>query len=67
MLKSRYLLKKEKRMDLRDERVRLQRELYALKDIEPEVLTPEQKTKIQILKNKIAELRESEESLKEAV
>ena len=58
---------KEQRMDLRDERVRLQRKLYALLDIElwePENLTTEQKQQIKALQLKIAELKELEEELK---
>lgn len=51
------------RMDIRDERVRLTRRLYALKEIafwEPETLTEEQKQQMIALENKIAELRELE-------
>lgn len=58
---------REERMDIRDERVRLTRRLYALKDIEmwePETLTEEQKQQMVVLQNKIAELRELEEEMK---
>jgi SepF-like predicted cell division protein (DUF552 family) len=63
-------LKKEKRMDLRDERVRLQRRLCPLKDIEkwePENLTKEDKKQIRILECKIVTLYDLENMLKEAV
>ena len=61
------LMVKEQRMDIRDERVRLTRRLYALKEIafwEPQSLTEEQKQQMVVLQNKIAELRELEEEMK---
>ena len=57
------IIARERRMDLRDERVRLQRRLAALKDIEfwePESLTQQQKHQMKVLTYKIAELREVE-------
>ena len=59
---------REQRMDLRDERVRLQRKLYALLDIElwePEKLTEQQKETIKVLQLKIAEIQEAEKELRE--
>lgn len=61
---------KEKRMDLRDIRIRLQRRLLPLKDIEiwePENLTEEDKKQIRVLECKIATLYDLENMLKEAV
>lgn len=57
------IIAREHRMDLRDERIRLQRRLAALKDIEfwePENLTRQQKHQIKVLAYKIAELHEAE-------
>lgn len=62
--KANYL--RQQRMDLRDERIRLQRKLSALQDIEfwePENFTDEQKQQIEVLQYKIAELRELEEEM----
>lgn len=59
--------RRQMRMDIRDERVRLTRRLCTLKDIEfwePETLTEEQKQQMIALENKIAELRELEEEMK---
>ena len=67
MVQEKVNYSREQRMDIRDERVRLTRKLYALKEIafwEPETLTEEQKQQIEVLQYKIAELRELEETMK---
>jgi hypothetical protein len=62
-------LRKKKRMDLRDARIRLNRKLLPLKDIEmwePENLTETDKQQIRVLECQIATLYDLENMLKGA-
>lgn len=56
----------ECRMNIRDSRVRLTRQLYALRDIafwEPERLTEKKRQQMCLLQNQIAELRALEQTI----
>jgi hypothetical protein len=62
-------LRKKKRMDLRDARIKLNRKLLSLKDIEmwePENLTETDKQQIRVLECQIAALYDLENMLKGA-
>jgi hypothetical protein len=53
-------------MNIRDSRVRLTRQLYALRDIafwEPERLTEKKRQQMRLLQNQIAELRALEQTI----